>query len=117
MNKARAQYPYMHSKTDADYSHYILEKQSITVGHEALSPTSRNSGTQHVPSVVPLMKEAGTHSKLYDFLTDYCIEAMHLGKLWGETTLKLLPCLGALLETDLSDNITLISLISSSKVV
>jgi len=105
MNKARAQYTFMHNKTDADYSRYILGKQAIAAGRWTLPPTPKEFWDAAY-SFGRSSHKAGTHSKLYNFLTDPCVDVMPLGKLWGEKTLKLLPCLGALPDTDLTDKLT-----------
>jgi len=106
MNQARAQYSFMHNKTDGDYSRYILGKQAIAAGRWTLPPTPKQFWDAAYSFGRSSQIRTGKHSQLYKFLTDYNIDAMPLGKLWGETTLKLLPCLGALPVTDLSDKIT-----------
>lgn len=106
MTKARAQYSFIQNKTDGDYSRYILGRQAIASGRWILPPTPKQFWDAAYAFGRSSKIRTGKHSQLYNYLTDDLIDAMPLGKLWGKTTLKILPCLGALPVTDLSDEIT-----------
>ena len=98
MDMAKVKYPFMHDKSVAEYGVYVVEKRTLAKRRAQMAPPPTAQQFWNAAYAFSRSGPGPTDDgdQLYKLLSSDKLGAIPLGKLWGQTTLKLIPAIGAL---------------------